>query len=87
MGTKDGRRVEIRRQYRIWRTAAGKHGLTQEQVEQAAREIYPEFRAGAFWKIENGIDFPTPSERKAISQVLGVDADELPDERAVARAS
>ena len=87
MGIKDTRRAEIRRQYRIWRAAAGKNGLTQGQVEEAARVIYPEFRAGAFWKIENGLDYPTPSERKALAQVLGVDADELPDERAVARAS
>lgn len=87
MGIKEARRAEIRRQYRIWRAAAGKSGLTQGQVEDAARAIYPEFRAGAFWKIENGLDYPTPSERKAIAQVLGVSEDELPAERAVARAS
>lgn len=87
MGSRDARRTEIRRQYRIWRAAAGKSGLTQGEVEQLARKLYPEFRAGAFWKIENGWDYPTPTERKALSKVLGVTEADLPSEQAVAKAS
>ena len=87
MGNREGRRAEIRRQYRIWRAAAGKSGLTQGDVEQLARKLFPEFRAGAFWKIENGRDYPTPSERKAIAKVLGVNEADLPSEQVMARAS
>jgi transcriptional regulator with XRE-family HTH domain len=63
----EARRREIRRQYRMWRAAVD---LTQEQVEQAARAIYPEFPRGAYWRIETAQDFPSPSERKALAQVL-----------------
>ena len=83
----EARRTEIRKQYRLWRAAVGTSGLTQAAVEEAARVIYPEFGAGRFWKIENGLDFPTPTERKALAQVLEVDEDELPAARAVAKAS
>lgn len=87
MGNRETRRTEIRRQYRIWRAAAGKSGLTQTEVEQLARKLYPEFPAGLFWRIENGYDYPSPSERKAIAKVLGVTEAELPSDQPVARAS
>lgn len=75
----EGRRLSIRRQYRLWRAAVD---LTQDQVEERARAIYPEFRAGAFWKIENGIDFPSPSERKALARVLKQNESDLPGHQA-----
>lgn len=53
-------------------------GLTQQQVEQAARKIYPEFPAARFTRIEKGFYFPTPSERKALAKVLKVAESELP---------
>lgn len=68
-------RGTIRRQYRLWRAAVD---LTQEQVEAQARKLYPEFGAGRFWKIENGRDYPTPSERKALAKVLKVRELDLP---------
>lgn len=71
----DARRAEIRRQYRVWRAAVD---LSQAGVEDAARKIYPEFGAGRFWKIENGLEFPTPTEKKALASVLGVSEDDLP---------
>ena len=81
------RRAEIRKQYRIWRAAVGKNGLTQEGVEQAARRVYPEFGAGRFWKIENGLDYPTPSERKALARVLQVNEADLPSAEHMARTA
>lgn len=77
--------ADIRRQYKRWRLDAG--DLTQAQVEERARESFPEFRTGAFWKIENGLDFPTPSERKALAKVLRVNEADLPSDHAVKRAS
>jgi hypothetical protein len=74
----EARRAEIRRFYKLARTAVGKSGLTQGEVEQAARKHYPEFGAGRFWKIENGLDYPTPSERKALARVLRVNEAALP---------
>lgn len=70
-------REAIRRQYRVWRAMVG---LTQEQVEQAARKIYPEFSTDRFWRIENGVHYPTPTERKALARVLKVAESELPAE-------
>ena len=81
------RRAEIRQWYRLARMAVGKNGLTQAQVEEAARKHYPEFRAGAYWKIENGLDFPTPSERKALAKVIRKHEAELPTPQVEAKAS
>lgn len=86
MALSEGRKRAIRRQYRQWRAAVD---LTQGQVEERARRIYPEFRAGSYWRIENGLGFPSPSERKALARVLKCDESHLPaddaeDERATA---
>lgn len=84
----ESRRAEIRKQYRLWRAAVGKNGLTQEQTEQRARVLYPEFGVRRFWKIENGLDYPTPSERKALAKVLKVNEADLPSaDVPVAKAS
>ena len=83
----EARRAEIRKQYRIWRASVGKNGLTQEATETAARKHYPEFRAGAYWKIEHGLDFGTPSERKALAKVFKVNEADLPAEHVEAKAS
>ena len=79
-----GRREQIRRQYRVWRAALD---LTQEQVEEQARRFYPEFGRGRFWKIENGTDFPTPSERKALAKTFRVNEADLPTIEQLEKAS
>lgn len=66
----DTRRVGIRRFYRMARLAQER---TQIEVETLAR-----LGAGRFWKIENGLDYPTPSERKALARVLKVNEADLP---------
>lgn len=81
------RRNDIKKRYRQLRAAVGEQGLSQQAVEQAARAIYPEFGKGRFWRIENGLDYPTPSERSALGQVLNVAADELPSSIALQAAS
>lgn len=86
MALSAARKRAIRRQYRLWRADVD---LTQGQVEERARRIYPEFRAGSYWRIENGLNFPSPSERKALARVLKCDesalpADDAEDERATA---
>lgn len=73
------RRTAIRRQYRLWRAAVDK---TQLQVEALAR-----LDAGKFWKIENGLVFPTDEERARLARVLKVAADALPSEQLEAKAS
>lgn len=77
------RREEIKRQYRSWRAL---RGLTQDAVTAEARRIYPEFGTGRFWRIENGEDFPSPSERKALAAVLHVNEADLPTEQAAVPA-
>lgn len=84
MALSNARRREIRRLYRQWRVAAD---LTQLDVEAQARAIYPEFRTGAYWKIENGVEFPSPSERKALARVLKQRESDLPSNMAEERAS
>lgn len=74
----EARRIEIRRFYRIARASVGKNGLSQKAVEAAARKHYPEFGAGRYWKIEKALDFPTPSERRALAKVFKVTEDDLP---------
>lgn len=64
------KRMEIRKQYRLWRLAADK---TQLEVEALAR-----LDAGRYWKIENGVVEPTADERKAIARVLRVEPNALP---------
>lgn len=69
------KRHEIRRTYRLLRAALD---LTQAEVEDRARQIYPEFRKKSFPRIETGLDFPSPTERKALAKVLKVNEAELP---------
>lgn len=71
----EARRNEIRRTYRLWRVHAD---LSQVEVEKRCREIYPEFPHKRFSRIEIGLDFPTPTQAKAIAEVLGVSVDDLP---------
>jgi transcriptional regulator with XRE-family HTH domain len=67
------KREDIRRRYRALRNDVGK---TQIEVEHLAR-----LDAGRFWKIENGVVWPTPDERKSIARVLRVEPSDLPAER------
>lgn len=64
------KRALIRRFYRMRRTAIDK---TQLEVEALAR-----LDAGRYWKIENGVVFPTDSERARLARVLKCGDDELP---------
>lgn len=73
------RRTQIRRHYRLLRAAVGK---TQLQVESQTK-----LDAGKFWKIENGVVFPTSDERKALARVLDCDESDLPTEQREAIAS
>lgn len=73
------RRAEIRRFYRMARLAVDK---TQLQVETLAR-----LDAGKFWKIENGVVFPSQEERSRISKVLKINEADIPSEHVEARAS
>lgn len=66
----EARRAAIRRQYRLWRASAEK---TQLQVESLAR-----LDAGKFWKIENGVYFPTDEERTRIARVLQISPTDIP---------
>ena len=75
----EARRAAIRRQYRLWRAAVEK---TQLDVEALAR-----LEAGRYWKIENGVVFPRPEERKAIARVLRINEADLPAEHVEAKAS
>lgn len=75
----EARRQVIRRQYRLWRAAVEK---TQLQVETLAR-----LDAGRYWKIENGVVFPTADERKAIARVLRISEEDLPSLEIEAKAS
>ena len=68
----ESRRAAIRKAYRLLRTASDK---TQLEVEALAR-----LDAGRYWKIENGITFPTDDERRALARVLRCDESELPTE-------
>lgn len=73
------KRAEIRRGYRLLRTAVDK---TQLEVEALAR-----LDAGRYWKIENGIVFPTNDEATALARVLRVDISRLPVPSDEAKAS
>jgi transcriptional regulator with XRE-family HTH domain len=76
----ESKRAAIRRHYRLLRAAVGK---TQLQVERQAK-----LDAGKFWKIENGVVFPNPDERKVLARILEVDDADLPSaERVEAKAS
>lgn len=76
----ESKRTAIRRHYRLLRAAVGK---TQLQVELQAK-----LDAGKFWKIENGVVFPTSDERKVLARILQVDDSDLPSpERVEAKAS
>ncbi len=75
----ESRRAGIRRHYRMLRAAVEK---TQLQVESLAR-----LDAGRYWKIENGVVFPTDAERKAIARVLKVAESDIPTEVLEAKAS
>lgn len=66
----EARRAAIRRRYRQLRAATDK---TQLEVEALAR-----LDAGRYWKIENGIVFPTTEERMRLARVLRVTEAELP---------
>lgn len=74
------RRAAIRHQYRMLRLSAG--NPSQREVEALAG-IY----VGRYWRIENGYDFPTDTERAELARVLNVQASELPAEREEAKAS
>lgn len=76
----EARRAAIRRHYRLLRAAVEK---TQLQVQLQAR-----LDEGRYWKIENGVVFPSPDERKRLARVLEVHDADLPAEADVeARAS
>lgn len=75
----ESKRAAIRRQYRGLRNDVDK---TQLEVEALAR-----LDAGRYWKIENGIVFPTDEERARLARVLKVDESVLPSERVEAHAS
>lgn len=75
----EARRAVIRRQYRLWRAAVEK---TQIQVESLAR-----LDAGRYWKIENGVVFPSETERKALARVLRINEADIPNEHVEAKAS
>jgi transcriptional regulator with XRE-family HTH domain len=77
MTTAERKRDGIRRQYKAWRALAD---LTQEQVEEQARRVYPEFPKGKFWSIEKGLAYPSPTERKALAKALKVAEADLPTE-------
>lgn len=66
----EARRAAIRKYYRMARTAVDK---TQLDVEALAR-----LDAGRYWKIENGVVFPTADERKALARVLRLNEVDLP---------
>lgn len=75
----EGKRAEIRRFYKMARTAVDK---TQLEVEMLAR-----LNAGQFWRIENGFAFPDEDERPRLAKVLKVNEADLPSENTVAKAS
>lgn len=66
------RRAQIRRLYRAWRVAIDK---TQLEVEALAG-IY----TGRYWKIENGLCFPTESERVRLASVFQISEPDIPAE-------
>lgn len=79
MAIGEARRQAIRRRYRVLRANVGK---TQLQVEAQAR-----LDKGRYWKIENGHDYATSDERRALARVLKVSIDQLPSAADVAIAS
>jgi len=68
----EAKRAAIRRQYRMLRAAVEK---TQLQVEALAR-----LDVGRYWKIENGIIFPTDEERVRLARVLRVPDADIPSQ-------
>lgn len=83
MATKAERQA-IRRYYRPLRAALD---LTQADVGALARRHYPEFGIRRYEAIENGLDFPTPSERKALAKALRVNEADLPTAEHLEKAS
>lgn len=77
-------RLAIRRYYRMLRAGLDK---TQAEVGALARRHYPEFGLRRYEAIENGLDYPTPSERKALAKVFKVNEVDLPTEHTEAKAS
>jgi hypothetical protein len=73
------KRAKIRRHYRLLRAAVAK---TQLQVQLQAK-----LDAGKFWKIENGVIFPTAAERRVLAKVLEVDESDLPTDDAAVEAN
>lgn len=75
----ESKRAAIRREYRLLRIAVDK---TQLEVEALAR-----LDSGRYWKIENGVVFPTDDEAAALARVLRVDVSKLPIPESEAKAS
>lgn len=66
----ESKRAAIRKRYRVLRAAAEK---TQLQVSAQAR-----IEHGRYWKIENGVIFPTDAEREKLARVLKASPDDIP---------
>ena len=84
MGISKGERQGIRRYYRTLRAGLDK---TQAEVGALARRHYPEFGIRRYESIENGLDFPSPSERKALAKVFKVNEADLPSEQVMAKSA
>lgn len=63
------RRALIRQQLRLLRTRLGKSQIDVETDAGLPR--------GKYWRIENGYDEPTDTERARLAKALRVSADEL----------
>ena len=68
------KRTAIRRRYKALRAATE---LTQLEIQALAR-----LTKGRYWRIEQGYDFPTADERKALARALKVQPSDLPGEQA-----
>lgn len=66
------KRAQIRKQYRIWRTAAELTQLDTALKAGLARERY--------WRIENAYDVPTDTERDALARVFKVSPDAISEQ-------
>lgn len=64
------KRTTIRRRYKALRASTE---LTQLEIQALAR-----LTKGRYWRIENGYDFPTDAERRALARALKVEPSELP---------
>lgn len=72
------KRAVIRRTYRGLRNNIDK---TQLEVEALAR-----LDTGRYWKIENGLIFPTDAERARLARVFKVEDSALPSDATLAEA-